>query len=145
MNSDRSALINEIRCRHYPATPKAASAFNLLPPDALLFYREFPFGVNLFSPDLYLTSYRFVPSAHLKMLVDVHSAVSLEYSAYVAFCTTGDGNWVAIDSAGTVIEMVLETVCSNKDLRVVCKGFWEFVERALSSNGRIFWLGGQLS
>lgn len=84
--------------------------------------------------------YIFPPIEEMFLLPEVYKAVNARYSDFVAFSNDGDGNWRACNEGGTVIDVFQEYVWQNIEFDTIADSFTEFLELALSSGNRSYWL-----
>lgn len=134
-------LIQTIRDFHY-YTPVSKCIANcrlvrFMPEDLRLFMGQFN-NVRLFNQSN--SFYIFPPIEEMFLLPEVYKAVNARYSDFVAFSNDGDGNWRACNEGGTVIDVFQEYVWQNIEFDTIADSFTEFLELALSSGNRSYWL-----
>lgn len=154
--ADLHQLLLEISRSHFPnlpASPDQVAAFERttgwrLDPDLRAFYLHCN-GADLFQkPD---SPYRILP---LSRIIRVRQAILGRDTdeagpvAWYALCDVGDSDYVAVDTSSLegvrypLLDCFHETFNEPGSCTRIASSFGEFLKRALSSNGRLYWLGG---
>jgi hypothetical protein len=153
--TDMHQLLLELSRSHFPnppASPEQVAAFERttgwrLDPDLRAFYWHCN-GADLFQkPD---SPYRILP---LHKIVRVRQAIlgrdadDAGPAAWYALCDVGDSDYVAVDTSSVehdrypLLDCFHETFTEPNSCTRIASSFSEFLKRALSSGGRIYWLG----
>ena len=150
-------LLDEVIAKHHPlpaASPAAISRAEArvgcqLPADLKRFYarcggaqlfREEDAPYEILEPDL-------VRSVSLDVLGPDCPADELPPPSWFSLCYVQDSNYVAIDLPPTpsgevwFIDCFHETIGLKDESAIIALSFTEFLERALASEGRHYWLG----
>jgi hypothetical protein len=152
---DLHRLLLEISRAHFPnppASPEQVAAFERsagwrLDPELRAFYLHCD-GADLFQkPD---SPYRLLP---LSRIVRVRQAIlgrdtdEAGPAAWYALCDVGDSDYVAVDTSRAenglypLLDCFHETFTEPGSCTRIASSFSEFLQRALSSGGRLYWLG----
>ncbi|MFL5351658.1 SMI1/KNR4 family protein [Archangium sp.] len=147
-------LLEEISRRHFPnppASPQQIEDFERragwrLDPDLRAFYSRFD-GARLFKRDDEI--YRILPLSEIvRARVAILGKDSDEYgpASWYAICDTGDSDYVAVDASTMengrypLLDCFHETFMEAGSNKRIAHSFSDFLERALRSGGRPYWL-----
>jgi hypothetical protein len=147
-------LLEELSRRHFPnppASPHQIEEFEKragwpLDPDLRAFYSRCD-GARLFKRDDEI--YRILPlSKIIRARVAILGRDSDEDgpSSWYAVCDTGDTDYVAVDTSKTengrypLLDCFHETFMEPGSNKRIAHSFSDFLEHALRSGGRLFWL-----
>jgi cell wall assembly regulator SMI1 len=148
------ALLALIAASHYAgASPKPGALSSLesrlgrkIPREMACFYDRCD-GAKLFSERD--PPYRFLPLSalcHPGELILGSSEIINGISLWLAFCDVRDGNYVAIDLATcsddfcNIVDCFHETFPDLSQEAIIANSFREFLDKALHSGGRLYWL-----